>query len=161
MAAGADVEPERLILDGQQRLTSLYQALLSGRPVDTHDGRGRRLRRWYYIDIRKALDPSADREEAIVGLPEDRRIKNFRGEILNDYSTRDLECQAELLPLPLMFDTVGLMSWQMEYFKTQPEERMHRWTEFLENVLQPFQQYQLPLIVLKKETAKGGDLPSL
>src|SRR3954454_24282036 len=28
-------EPEQLLLDGQQRLTSLYQALMSGRPVDT------------------------------------------------------------------------------------------------------------------------------
>lgn len=33
------VQPERLILDGQQRLTSLYQALLLGRAVATTDGR--------------------------------------------------------------------------------------------------------------------------
>src|SRR5262245_44215376 len=31
------VEPEQLILDGQQRLTSLYQALKAQRPVDTVD----------------------------------------------------------------------------------------------------------------------------
>src|SRR2546421_3129380 len=33
-------EPERLVLDGQQRLTSLFQALLLGRPVLTPDAPG-------------------------------------------------------------------------------------------------------------------------
>src|SRR3954465_14622947 len=42
----ARTEPERLILDGQQRLTSLYQALLMDQPVDTRDARDKPLRRW-------------------------------------------------------------------------------------------------------------------
>src|SRR5437667_7990082 len=32
---------ERLILDGQQRLTSLFQSLIMGKPVATRDDRGR------------------------------------------------------------------------------------------------------------------------
>src|SRR5262245_60566121 len=44
-------EPERLILDGQQRLTSLYLTLFSGTPVDTMDERKNRIRRWYYVDL--------------------------------------------------------------------------------------------------------------
>jgi len=51
--------PDKLILDGQQRLTSLYQSLFSGKVVETQDARKRPLRRWYYIDIRKALDPTS------------------------------------------------------------------------------------------------------
>src|SRR4051812_15037317 len=58
-------EPERLILDGQQRLTSLFQSLFMGEPVATRDPRGKPVRRHYYIDIRKALDPDADREDAV------------------------------------------------------------------------------------------------
>lgn len=46
--------PEHFLLDGQQRLTSLYQALRHPGPVDTHDARGRRVRRWYYVDMAKA-----------------------------------------------------------------------------------------------------------
>ncbi len=38
----ADVEPEQLLMDGQQRLTSLYQALRGDKPVDTMDARGKR-----------------------------------------------------------------------------------------------------------------------
>src|SRR5471032_1908472 len=33
-------EPERLVLDGQQRLTSLFQSLSMGEPVATRDARG-------------------------------------------------------------------------------------------------------------------------
>lgn len=42
---GADQVPEQLLLDGQQRLTSLYQALRADQPVATVDARGRRLER--------------------------------------------------------------------------------------------------------------------
>ncbi len=47
---GTDVqpgtEPSELLMDGQQRLTSLFQALASGKPVDTMDARGKKLLRW-------------------------------------------------------------------------------------------------------------------
>jgi len=39
-------EPERLILDGQQRLTSLFLALMSEFPVDTRDRRNNPIKRW-------------------------------------------------------------------------------------------------------------------
>ena len=37
-------DPERLLLDGQQHTTSLFQALYSNRPVQTRDTRQRRRR---------------------------------------------------------------------------------------------------------------------
>ncbi len=52
-----DIEPEHFILDGQQRLTSLYQALSLDEPVKTRDNRKREILRWYYIDMEKALNP--------------------------------------------------------------------------------------------------------
>jgi hypothetical protein len=149
-------EPERLILDGQQRLTSLFQALFSGQPVLTRDARDKPIRRWYYLDIAKALDFNADREEAIVGLPEDRIIRNFRSEVQADYSTVEQQCAAELLPLPLVFDNVGLTNWQMKYLQADPahiSERLARWND-LTHVIQRYQQYQMPVIVLRKETPK-------
>ena len=64
--------PPSLLLDGQQRMTSLYQVTLRGKVVETVTPKNKKVRRWFYIDIRKALDPSIDREEAIVGVPEDK-----------------------------------------------------------------------------------------
>src|SRR5216683_547809 len=47
--AGSAGNLERLILDGQQRLTSLFLSLLTNQPVSTADSRGRSIKRWYYI----------------------------------------------------------------------------------------------------------------
>ena len=58
-AAGS---PSTYLLDGQQRLTSLYQALRYSGPVDTHDNRNKRIKRWYYIDLKAATEPDADLE---------------------------------------------------------------------------------------------------
>lgn len=149
--------PERLILDGQQRLTSLYQALFSGKPVETKDARGKPIKRWYYLDIKKALDPKTDRKDAIIGLPEERQIRSFRGELTADYSTPQLERESALLPLPLVFDTSELNSWMMQYLQADPTtmaKRLETWNELTQRVLQQFQQYRVPLIVLEKETPK-------
>jgi len=149
--------PDQLILDGQQRLTSMYLALKSKVPVLTRDARKKPIKRWYYVDIAKALDPMADREDAIVSLPEDRQIRNFRGEIVQDYSTRELECQHELLPLNVVFDLGEITNWQMAYLQSDPanfSDRLKRWTDIVSRIIQPFQQYQVPLITLRKETPK-------
>src|SRR4051812_7046635 len=66
------IPPQLLLLDGQQRMTSLYQVTLRGKVVETVTSKKKRVKRWFYIDIRKALDPSVDREDAIIGVPEDR-----------------------------------------------------------------------------------------
>src|SRR3712207_6383048 len=51
--AGSEVpvgcEPQLLLLDGQQRLTSLTQALTGDGVVATMDARGKKLTRKYYI----------------------------------------------------------------------------------------------------------------
>jgi hypothetical protein len=159
VALAQPAEPERLILDGQQRLTSLYQVLLMNRAVLTRDARDKPVKRYYYIDIRKALDPYADREEAVVAVPEDRVFRNFRGEVIDgrDYSTPEKEVAAELLPLPLVFDINALTTWQMRYIQADPAritERLDRWNKLLQEVVQRYQQYHVPLILLRKETPK-------
>ena len=84
------------------------------------DRRDNAIKRWYYLDIAKALSPNGDREDAIVGIPEDRQIRNFRSEVIADYSTTEKECAADLLPLPLVFDTAGLTDWQMNLPAVRP-----------------------------------------
>ena len=46
-----DTDAEYLLLDGQQRLTSLTQALTGDGVVSTKDSRGKLMDRRYYIDI--------------------------------------------------------------------------------------------------------------
>jgi hypothetical protein len=73
------VAPEQLLLDGQQRLTSLYQALKAQRPVNTLDPRGKKLQRWYLVDIAKALGDDGDREDAILSVPTDLKLRDDFG----------------------------------------------------------------------------------
>jgi hypothetical protein len=150
--------PQRLILDGQQRLTALYQVLKSERIVNTRDSKNQKIQRWYYLDINKALDSNADREEAIISLPEDRKIRNFRGEVTGDYSDLDKECSASLLPLSMLFDIGKLFQWLDKYTSlsesSSQEQRREARNKLTSEVIARFQQYQIPVIELKRETPK-------
>ncbi|MGH9126563.1 MAG: GmrSD restriction endonuclease domain-containing protein [Acidimicrobiales bacterium] len=150
--------PQQLLLDGQQRLTSLYQALMAGVPVDTTDPRGKRLRRWYYLDLAAALDPEGDREDAVVSVPEDRKLRdNFGREIVADYSTAQLECAAEMFPLSIVFDTPATNKWMVTYLQLNSDDmpaRLERWSAFAERVLANITSYAVPVIRLHKETPK-------
>ncbi len=99
----ATAAPAQLILDGQQRLTTLYQVLQSQRPADTRDSRNKPMQRWYYFDIAKTIDPAVDREDAIVGVGADRTLRDLHS-ITLDLRTEELEWQQELLPARLLLD---------------------------------------------------------
>ena len=152
--------PDRLILDGQQRLTSLFQSLASAQAVDTTDARGKRIRRWYYLRMRDAVAEDADLEEAIISVPEDKLIRDqFGRTIVADYSTRDLECGAEVFPLSLIFNMPAVFAWNNRYLQIAPDEaaeRAERWNVFYSKVLDNFVQYTIPAIVLNKETPKDA-----
>jgi hypothetical protein len=160
--AGVSAEPpasvEKLMLDGQQRTTSLFQALKSGRPVDTTDAKGKKLKRWYYVDIEKALDPTVDREEAIVAVPEDRIVhRDFGRAVEADYSSIEKECRARMFPLWRALEVASLIKWQNEYNVHSglgPAESTAHFQRFYEEVLDNFVQYTVPVIVLKKETPR-------
>jgi len=146
-------EPEWLILDGQQRLTSLFQSLFYGKPVKTKDARGNTIERWYYLDIPTALDPNADQEDAILSIPADKMIRNFRGEVTEDYSAVELECKGDIFPLPLVFDFPALTAWSAVYTKNG-EENFQNWLKLGQTIIPRFQGYQVPLIKLFKATPK-------
>lgn len=154
------IEAERLILDGQQRLTSLYQSLFSGLPVKTRDTRGKDIERLYFIDIKKAISNNYDLEEAILSLPSSKQVVNFRNEILEDYSTEQMEWEKEVFPLNIVFDVNKWNTWQTGYLQAQGSEKMmerlNRWNQFFGKILQAIQQYNVPVIKLNKETPKAA-----
>jgi uncharacterized protein with ParB-like and HNH nuclease domain len=66
--------PKMLVLDGQQRLTSMYLALRSGKPVKTRTEKGAEVHRVYFLDMAKCLDPAEDREDAVISVPDSLKI---------------------------------------------------------------------------------------
>jgi hypothetical protein len=148
-----ETRPERLILDGQQRLTSLFQALKLGGPVRTQDVRKRPISGWFYIDMLGALEVDGDREETIRFLPADRVVRNFRGEILDDYSTPDKEYQAHLFPLDRVFDPDDWSLGFQEYWDFD-REKIKLWHAFQREIVRNFDTYQLPVIELGRDTPR-------
>ena len=148
-------QPAAFLLDGQQRLTSLYQSLLHKGPVETHDNRGRRIRRWYYVDLLKAMDPNVDREDAIFSIPESRQeTRNFGREIVLDLSRKELEYEQHMMPTEQLVDTT--LSWLLGYMGHW-ESRDHEHPEggavaffqrFNKEIRNAFVQYNLPVISL-------------
>ncbi|WP_241841619.1 DUF262 domain-containing protein [Pseudofrankia sp. BMG5.36] len=150
------VEPEQLLLDGQQRLTSLYQALLADRPVDTEDSRRKPVQRWYYVDLDRAIDPAADREEAILSIPATKILtEDFGRRIRLDLTTTEAECAAGLFPLNIIFDNDKVVAWQRSFVRSRPgDENWDRWSEFEKRVLHRITGFQVPMIKLPKTTDK-------
>jgi len=138
-------QPEKLILDGQQRLTTLFQALASDSFVNTRTSKGKSIKRYYYFDIKKAL------EEAIIAVDENRqRRTNFGRDVELDLSTRELECQQLCFPCSQIMVSDD---WETTLHKVAPEH-FAAYMDFRNLVLTPFRNYQLPVILLKKETTK-------
>ena len=155
----ATPSPDVLLLDGQQRLTSLFQALKSNTPVFTRDRRGNDLRRHYYANIDACIDPTVDREEnGILGVPADRVVRSDFGRTIDlDLTTRDREIAAEMFPLDIVLDGGATMDWQMAYLQSGPGElpnRVDKWKRFQHAIINPFVQYQVPTIDLAKSTPK-------
>ena len=98
------VEPKKLLLDGQQRLTSLTQALTGGGIVSTMDARGKKLTRKYYVDIAVALEGEDRIDDAVLSLPGDGVVRsNFGKDIELDVSTPEREREHGYFPLNLLF----------------------------------------------------------
>ncbi|MER7005809.1 DUF262 domain-containing protein [Dactylosporangium sp. NPDC000555] len=150
------VTPGLLLLDGQQRLTSLFQALHLDRPVRTVDDRNRELNRWYYVDIKKAVKPSADRDEAIVSVPEDRVLRSdFARKVDLDLRSTELECRASHFPLSKVFNGAEVTRWQRK-FVAMAESNWDLWGAFEQQVLRNIQSFQVPMIRLGASTTKDA-----
>ena len=149
----SDIAPETLILDGQQRLTSLYRALRSQMAVETRDAKGRLIRRWYYVDMKEAVQQEADREDAILSVPEDRLVKAFGGKVIRDFTSSEYEYEADLFPINRVFSSA---EWRQAYSEHWcfNAAKMRLYNTFEREVIKRFEQYQVPVIELKKETPK-------
>ena len=145
--------PERLLLDGQQRITSLYQTLMLGAPVKTQDVRKRPLEVWFYVDMQKALDQGVDREEAFLTVPASKLSKNFRGQVELDLTTEESEYERHLFPLGRTLQASAWRSAFQRHWKYAPE-KIELWDRFEERFVERFKQYQLPVIELGADTRR-------
>lgn len=149
------VHPAELLLDGQQRITSLYQTCMRDRVVTTITPKKKVVKRWFYIDIRKALNPDIEREEAIVSVPEDRKIKSDFDRVIDlDLSTPELEYRHMVFPLNRVLDQNTWLQGFWAYWNGQNQpENVQLFFRFQNEVLANISGYQIPVISLAADTS--------
>lgn len=146
-----DQVPEKLILDGQQRLTTLTQALSLDQPVRTRTAKGKKIQRHYYFDIRRALEAPDSMDDAVVAVDEKRQVRSdFGRRIELDLSTTELECQNLHFPCNQIMNADH---WETALYEVaQPQ--FGTYLKFRNQVLEAFRTYQIPVIQLLRGTSK-------
>lgn len=142
---------ELLILDGQQRLTTLTQVLSLKGPVKTKNEKGRKIERHYYFHIPTALEGQERLDEALIPVEPDRKVKtDFGRKVKLDLSTRELECKQLYFPCS---EILNSDSWE-ESLQEYAPEHFSQYMKFRKEILNAFRNYELPIIELKKNTTK-------
>lgn len=154
-----EITPDWLVLDGQQRLTTLFQVFMCKKPVETRldTNKDKTIFRYYYLDIEKCLDPEADRLDAIISISEKKQILSDIGRTIElDLSTPDSEYEHLMFPLNLVFSPNDIDDWRYameDHFANDNKYRL-MFRDFSQRILRPIQEYQMPVIQLTKETPK-------
>ena len=145
-------EPNTLILDGQQRLTALFQSLMSQEGVYTLNHRDQKSYRHYYFDIKGCFKEEIDREEAVFSCEKDQPFQTPDREII-DLSSTEAQYANHMFPAHKIFDAA---SWRREYHKywKYNSDKIELFDEFESKVIECFKQYDVPVIHLRKETPR-------
>src|ERR1017187_4434763 len=158
-ASDASGEPGLLLLDGQQRTTSLFQALSGDGVVDTEDDRKKQLRRRYFLDIQLALGDAKDQDAAVLSIPESGIVReNFGKDIVLDVSSEAQRLKLGIMPLTAVFGPGGASSWMVRWLTTADPEEMAKRAGLMEalndRVFIPLTQYKIPAIKLECDPSK-------
>lgn len=150
-----DVAPSELLLDGQQRMTSLYQSMVGKAPVRTRTPRGLEVERYFYLDIQKAVDSNADFDDVIIGVPKDRVVRtDFGKTVVLDLSSRELEFANNMFPLNHVFDPHDWLYPWRDYWKERGEDVSGLDKAFYKGVVECIDDYKMPIIRLDRTNSR-------
>lgn len=146
--------PDRLLLDGQQRLTSMFQALMLKHAIRTRDGKRRLVDVFYYVDIAKALGTPEEREDAVFSVPADkRRTADFGRKVLLDLSTPEQEYAALMFPLNQTFSCEDWFDGFRDHWDGDKAKK-DLLKPFRKEFIDTFKSYAVPVIQLRRTASK-------
>ena len=155
--SSANSVPNDLVLDGQQRLTSVYSALYGEGAVRTRTDKGKEIYRYYYISIEQVLDADAERLDAIISVPETKQLtSDFGRKVELDLTTPNKEYAAKMFPLNIILDPAKTFQWEQAYLAHYGHEAniSKEYSDFKSRIVMPAFQYKIPVITLEKDTPK-------
>lgn len=151
--------PNFLVLDGQQRITTLYQVFMIAKPVETclSNNNDKKVLRYYYLDIQKCLNPDIDRLDAIISVNEKKIItSNIGRDIELDLSSREKEYENMMFPLNIVFSSASINDWMLgllNHYKSETTKYLSIYNDFYNKIISRIILYKLPVITLTKDTS--------
>lgn len=137
--------PNYLVLDGQQRLTSLYQAFF---------GCGEYV---FYLDIKLFLEGKDLAEGEVIKFQ--KATKKVGGKAFREVMESDFSYHAEnmIMPLSVIFGPGrNFNKWEKKFNKALPEEEREQLSSQMESLDDDFvskiEKYMFPVVALKSDT---------
>lgn len=139
----SETKPELLLLDGQQRLTSLIYALTSpDLPL-----KGTKLRRWFFIDL-DLLSGDSDNDDIVI-----ERSKRD----IEDLHTSAAQYKRHLLPCTVLLRPADFYKWRDGFEDwvraNQPEKEAvfrNEWRQAWQKTVDRVQNFEVPLVELPR-----------
>lgn len=151
---------DELILDGQQRMTSLYQVTKYGKVVNTYTSKQKKVSRWFYFDIRKALKNISTLEDTIISVPEDGiEYKDFGRTVNLDVSCDINEYKNLMFPIKNVFDWDSWQDGFDHYWSKNGDNDgsiKNEFRDFKKKILANFRDCQIPVIQLDRSISKDA-----
>jgi hypothetical protein len=154
----ASTSPVRLVLDGLQRLTALYQVCLSQEAVRIKAEKGFEYRR-YYFDMEKAADAIAPLEHAIFSVS----LREGRFPIVGlaaDYTDLSVQAAHGIFPANMIFDFRTyerryLAFWDELERRPSREDAIRILCDFRSAIVDTFQTYKVPVQTIREHVSRG------
>jgi hypothetical protein len=145
-----EVKPELLLLDGQQRLTSLIYALTApDLPL-----KGTKLRRWFFIDL-DLLTQDPDHDDIVI-----ERSKRD----IDDLHTPAAQFQRHLIPCTVLLRPADFYKWRDGFEDwvraNQPEREAafrSEWRQAWQKIVDRVQNFEVPLVELPRVAEDDAD----
>ncbi|WP_291314720.1 DUF262 domain-containing protein [Corynebacterium sp. UBA2622] len=150
-------DPGLLLLDGQQRLTSLYHAFRGDGEIPTVDFLGRPIRRRFYVDVAAAVSADPMPVEAVFAVDPDGRVCSHFGPGIEGgiHSRRDMLAHGVVPVSALLWPEGDDLLFDMAA-EGADEGRREAAKLFHSRVVSHLPAYTVPVIRIDRETPLTG-----
>ena len=183
-APAAAGNPGMLLLDGEQRLTTLYHCLRGSGNIRTTDFRGETVMRRYFLDVKRAVSEDLLPDEAVFAVDDDNKVYSHFGPAVEyPLDGQEAYLRSGCVPVSLLLSEEGtgiILSMAAHAgtvdadkanandngIATNADATPHQsqaqkleykeLAEFHNRVLFPLAGYDVPMIRLSRETASAG-----
>lgn len=151
------VSPGLLLLDGQQRLTSLYQAFTHSGEVRTVDYLGRPIRRRFLVDVRAAVAAETMPVEALFAVDDSGRVRSHFGPSVDEpLDAREAYIRHGVIPVSMLLWKCGNELLVDMAAHAQDDTLRDAVKRFINQVMRGLPAYDVPVIRVDRDTTQAG-----